>query len=336
MPADRGADYAPIETGDQDEDAFVVEPAPASSADNAAANTNAANDAESSPKKRHPRKKPPHGAGEINAKLSEHKRLQQAKLDEQKAAEAAKLAASMAKAKERQEQVVAKAQEEKAAEMAAIAKARERQAEIDRAKREQAELEAEAIKRKVRIQGIVFQRMLHSQLSRGFGKWRADWFVSESDLAVDARARDVAEKQRVAELKAAEARAEAARKKIEEDKAEAARQWAARLFTIMPPAGPLGMGVSSGDGEFVRHPVVTTITPGKLAASNGVQEGCLLVSVNGQPTEGIAAKEVIRMLKAATEASRQGEPRALEFARAPGMGAPNERSGQGTACCVVS
>ena len=83
-----------------------------------------------------------------------------------------------------------------------------------------------------------------------------------------------------------------------------------QVFTVVAPAGPLGIGLTSGNGGYV---CVGDVQAGSAAGASGVTVGCKLVTVNGQSTKGLMTKEVTDMLRAA---AAQGQPRTLEFARA--------------------
>jgi hypothetical protein len=156
------------------------------------------------PKYRHQKLAGPgYNTDSVNARVREQSRQiaekREAKRTEQERIQL-EIKEKMEKAKEQKRQA---ADDARRAEKAKLQQAMERQATLDRAKAERAEREAEQIQKKLKLQALVFQRMMRSGMARMFSGWREVWLSNGSALATAALEEMKAARRRKKEEEAA-------------------------------------------------------------------------------------------------------------------------------------
>ena len=152
------------------------------------------------PKYRHQKLAGPgYNTDSVNARVRSDREKREAKRTEQERIQL-EIKEKMEKAKEQKRQA---ADDARRAEKAKLQQAMERQATLDRAKAERAEREAEQIQKKVKLQALVFQRMMRSGMARMFSGWREVWLSNGSALATAALEEMKAARRRKKEEEAA-------------------------------------------------------------------------------------------------------------------------------------
>ena len=121
-----------------------------------------------------------------NERAKQELKLRAARRASSDGAEAAAIQEKLKQSKARMEQM---AEEKAATERAKLAQAQERQATLDRQKKENAELEARKIEKKVRLQALVFNRMIKAGLAKGLEAFKEHWLSTNTLLAQAALAR---------------------------------------------------------------------------------------------------------------------------------------------------